>query len=546
MNQSETSLRARARKSVPSSHAPGTSITTKHFDTETFLCCPVKPSSRLAPVFIQDRLQRLHLLSRKNFVLSILCLVVVASNIVTFILNFLAMTPLDVVQNDGDPAAEADASAETGVILFWGAEAKKMERETIMDKVGLERPFHLFEFWMSFLFAVLEVFIIVYSPRSVSDIYSRPTVLKGIIFVNIVFAFVPPMLISFSLELYETLSHEIEYTNGLLVSFLDVVLALRLHAARERSSVGSTPPSSTPSLNDSYSLFPEEQLPYFSAKAAEDETLRGFGGVEAAYDPKQVSIPDTSRSSRRTNTVVFASTTSSLDSPLLQQPSEADVLPGFTANAAAAPKQLQRISPQQPADPPFVSGQEQCVATNISDPKRRPRFPSVGGFGSRTEQSSRSRAVADGKKDEENGFGGCPCCQSAELLPVRSSSAGSKPVVESTGNIVEFPETPRGGRWGNVRSPHTRSVAEIWAFVWVWSQILVPPIMAISQLVFYNADFLLFAFGLQIGPDPMSHIFEFLFNILSAGISFLFCIDNKFICDQKQTELIGQWCGGDL
>ena len=52
--------------------APALGHSGSHFDTETFLCCPVRPTDSFAAVIFQDRLSRLDFLSRMNFVLSIL------------------------------------------------------------------------------------------------------------------------------------------------------------------------------------------------------------------------------------------------------------------------------------------------------------------------------------------------------------------------------------------------------------------------------------------------------------------------------------------
>lgn len=53
----------------------------------------------------------------------------------------------------------------------------------------------------------------------------------------------------------------------------------------------------------------------------------------------------------------------------------------------------------------------------------------------------------------------------------------------------------------------------------------------------------LFVYNYWDGPhgkvgEPAAHYFEFIFEILSAGISFCFCMDNKFLCDRSINRLL--------
>jgi len=188
---------------------------TRHFDNETFLCCPVpNTGSPVSAVFLADRLQRLNFLSRTNYILSLLCLLVIGSNVVTLVLNVLnvqraPLGPDDPVPGPDDPPP------------------------SVMDQSGLEKAFHCVEFWTAFSFSLIEVLVIVHSPRSVSDIYSKsPWMFKLIIVAQVVSTFVSAMLVTLDLEIFEVLAHEVEYANEILLSFLNVVLAGRLTGAR--------------------------------------------------------------------------------------------------------------------------------------------------------------------------------------------------------------------------------------------------------------------------------------------------------------------------
>ena len=53
-------------------------------------------------------------------------------------------------------------------------------------------------------------------------------VLKVILFLNIVVTLVPALLVTFNLEFFEVLSHELEYLNEITMSFVDLVFLYSL------------------------------------------------------------------------------------------------------------------------------------------------------------------------------------------------------------------------------------------------------------------------------------------------------------------------------
>ena len=87
-----------------------------------------------------------------------------------------------------------------------------------------EHIFHLIEFWATFTFSCVQVYSLVYSPRSVGAIYRNPFVLKTVIFLNVASTFGSALLVTVSLETFEVLSHEVEYANEITMAFVDVVL----------------------------------------------------------------------------------------------------------------------------------------------------------------------------------------------------------------------------------------------------------------------------------------------------------------------------------
>uniref|UniRef100_A0A7S1S7H4 Transmembrane protein n=1 Tax=Alexandrium catenella TaxID=2925 RepID=A0A7S1S7H4_ALECA len=172
-----------------------------HFDTDTFLCCALPTDAQaVSSAFVNDRLLRLRSMSKMNFALAIGCLVYIGVNVVSFIINTLS--------------------------------------EETMDKYKLDLPFHLVEFWATFFFSLVEAYIIVFSPRSLGEIYARPAFLKFIIFFNVVSSFVPACLVTFSLEIFEVPGHNLEYVNELALAFLDAVMAMQLsYVARRQPSL---------------------------------------------------------------------------------------------------------------------------------------------------------------------------------------------------------------------------------------------------------------------------------------------------------------------
>uniref|UniRef100_A0A0G4HQR4 Uncharacterized protein n=1 Tax=Chromera velia CCMP2878 TaxID=1169474 RepID=A0A0G4HQR4_9ALVE len=88
--------------------------------------------------------------------------------------------------------------------------------------------FHLLEFWATFMFTVVDIMALVYSPKSLGKIYANPTILKLVVFFNLVLAFIPAVLISIDLEMFELPSHEIEYANEITMAFVDLILLYSL------------------------------------------------------------------------------------------------------------------------------------------------------------------------------------------------------------------------------------------------------------------------------------------------------------------------------
>ena len=54
---------------------------------------------------------------------------------------------------------------------------------------------------------------------------SNPMFLRIVMFIDIVATITPAVMISFSVQTFEIPSHEIEYTNSLIMTFIDIIIA---------------------------------------------------------------------------------------------------------------------------------------------------------------------------------------------------------------------------------------------------------------------------------------------------------------------------------
>lgn len=86
------------------------------------------------------------------------------------------------------------------------AHAKSMGLVPPVDK----HTFHLSEFWGTFGFALVEIFALMQTPKSLIATVNSPRLLKIIVFLNVVFTLIPAILVTVNLEYFEVVSHELE------------------------------------------------------------------------------------------------------------------------------------------------------------------------------------------------------------------------------------------------------------------------------------------------------------------------------------------------
>ena len=142
-------------------------------------------------VLVQYTLQDLDRRAESNFWLGIVCLAVCAINMVLLFLNWSL--------HHADPAPHVS-----------------------------HKTFHLLEFWTSNVYAIAEAFALVTSPKTMLHIYSKPNLLKLLLFFNVVNSLVPALLITLDLKYFETTAHELEFFNSFTLSFITMILLASL------------------------------------------------------------------------------------------------------------------------------------------------------------------------------------------------------------------------------------------------------------------------------------------------------------------------------
>ena len=88
-----------------------------------------------------------------------------------------------------------------------------------------EVPMHLLEFWATLVFALVQVLALVYTPKSLTSITRGASTcfLKVVVFMNVGTAATAAILYTLDPDRNEVISHETEYSNELLMSFIDFI-----------------------------------------------------------------------------------------------------------------------------------------------------------------------------------------------------------------------------------------------------------------------------------------------------------------------------------
>ena len=150
-------------------------------------------------VILLFQLQTLKSTSFANFVLSVLSLSFVGLNIAMVAINYLNVSDTDC--RDEDSIYVARCGSPTSV---W--------------------TFHAVEFTSTFLLSVVQACALLFTPRASLSIYENPPVLRFVLIFAVVVSFVTTLLIWFNFKAFEMPAHQIEYSNEVTTSFIDIVM----------------------------------------------------------------------------------------------------------------------------------------------------------------------------------------------------------------------------------------------------------------------------------------------------------------------------------
>lgn len=142
-------------------------------------------------ILLLFRLEDFRRRSHINFWLALICLLCCGVNIGLLLLNY-------VLHNDPNPPAVS------------------------------ERTFHLTEFWTTFVYALIDAYALVTSPKTLQTICYNTLLLKILFFFNVVAALVPAMLVTLDTEYFESIAHELEYINEFSLSLVSFILLASL------------------------------------------------------------------------------------------------------------------------------------------------------------------------------------------------------------------------------------------------------------------------------------------------------------------------------
>lgn len=92
--------------------------------------------------------------------------------------------------------------------------------------------FHTIEFGAAFVFNTVDVFALSYSPRTLSNQYQNPALLKLIVLFNVCVSLISFLLILINLQKFQVLAHELEYSNELTITLFNAVILVTLLRGR--------------------------------------------------------------------------------------------------------------------------------------------------------------------------------------------------------------------------------------------------------------------------------------------------------------------------
>jgi hypothetical protein len=91
-----------------------------------------------------------------------------------------------------------------------------------------DKSFHMLEFWATFLFNIVDILALLFSPKNLQTIFCSPILLKMLVFMNICTSLISAMIITINMPLFEVWSHEIEYIDEVMLATVDIIILFSL------------------------------------------------------------------------------------------------------------------------------------------------------------------------------------------------------------------------------------------------------------------------------------------------------------------------------
>jgi hypothetical protein len=91
-----------------------------------------------------------------------------------------------------------------------------------------DKSFHMLEFWATFLFNIVDILALLFSPKNLQTVFCSPTLLKLLVFMNICTSLISAMIITINMPLFEVWSHEIEYLDEVMLATVDIIILFSL------------------------------------------------------------------------------------------------------------------------------------------------------------------------------------------------------------------------------------------------------------------------------------------------------------------------------
>jgi hypothetical protein len=184
----------------------------------------LKESSNIILLF---RLQLLRTMAGVNFAIAIFTLIYLALNVVLIVCNAMLVSDCDEAHH---------LSAPTSAIK----NAHKPTSEPSIHEPQCGSPisifhFHVTEFTATFVFSIVQAIALLFTPKSSMNIYENPGTLRLVLVFAIVISAIPTLMIWINIEVFEVAAHEIEYSNEITMSFIDISLFTSVMRASHKS-----------------------------------------------------------------------------------------------------------------------------------------------------------------------------------------------------------------------------------------------------------------------------------------------------------------------